>query len=114
MAEALELRRAALGPRHPAVAQSLVALAGLHHRQGRLAQAIAEARESHRILLDALPEDDFRQSSPQLQLGKLLTAAGRCDEALPLLERAAALRRQYLPDGHPSRRSAEAALAACA
>ncbi|MEM6794862.1 MAG: serine/threonine-protein kinase [Acidobacteriota bacterium] len=113
MQEALTLRRAAHGPNHPAVAQSLVAIAGLHHRMGRTADAIADARESLRILGEALPEDDYRQSSPQLQLGLLLTAAGRCDEAGPLLERAEALRRQYLPEEHPALRAVIDARRAC-
>ncbi len=113
MIESRTLLEAALGDQHPEVAQSLVALAGIHHRQGRTRQAIAEARQSHQILQAALPADDYRQSSPVLQLGLLLTDDGRCDEARSFLDQAVALRRKVLPEGHPALAAAVAARLAC-
>ena len=112
--EALKIRRQAHGSKHPSVAQSLVALAALHHRQGRMERALEEARESLRILqASALPPEDYRHSSPQLQIGLVLADTGRCEEALPHLERALELRRKYLPEGHPGLSSAIGAQDRC-
>ncbi|MCP3958131.1 MAG: serine/threonine protein kinase [bacterium] len=111
--DSLAIRREAHGEGHPSVAQSLVALAALHHRQGRMDRALEEARESFRILDAALPPEDYRRSSPQLQIGLLLADTGRCDEALPFIEQVLALRRKYLPEGHPALSSAVAAQDRC-
>ena len=111
--DSLARRRRTLGEQHPAVGQSLVALASLHHRLGRREEALREARESFRILDASLPEGDYWRTSPMVQIGLLLSEEGRCLEALPFLEDAIALRRSFVPEGHPALAQALAAVARC-
>lgn len=98
--QALEIRRRSLGETHPLVAQSLVSLAALHQRLGQMELAFQETRQSLQILATALPPGDFRNSYPQLQMGLLLSEAGRCAEAIPYFDQALESKRTVYPEGH--------------
>lgn len=96
---ALELRRDALGPRHPDVARSLGLLGWILHEGGRSEEAEARLREALEVWRrsDADPEAWSRALN---DLGVIREAAGDYDEAEALYGEALALRRASVGEGH--------------
>ena len=100
-AEALRLRRAALGPDHPDTLMSMNNLANFDRELGRYAEAIAlqsEAMEKQRERLGSEHPDTLLSMS---NLALAYQDAGRVSEAIPLLEETFRRRRDKLGPDHP-------------
>ena len=87
--ELLAVREQALGPNDPAVVNALCDVAELQRRLG-------QPRESERLLTRALAAEETRGASPRLgqvafQLAQALLERGAAQDALPHLQRAAAM-----------------------
>jgi len=89
---ALEVRRARLGPSHPDVIESLVALSLLRADQARYAEAETLAREALALEGRALPRDHPALAAARAALGHALVERGAYAEAVRVLAEAAALR----------------------
>ena len=87
----LELRRSGLGPDHPDVAESLVALGVLRLDQALLDEAEAYAVEARDHARRTLPEEHPVIAGATLALGRVLQSRGDYVEAIDLLEEAARL-----------------------
>ncbi len=99
---ALEIYEAVSGGQHPDVATSLTTIADLHWRQGRSELALREARRSLEILESSDGDQTMLISSPLLVIGRVLSDRRRCADALRVLDRALAIRLEYLPEDHPN------------
>jgi len=100
--DALNIRKAELGERHPDTATSLNNLAGLYESQGRY-------QEAEPLLLDALniTKAELGERHPSTatslnNLAELYRAQGRYQEAEPLLLDALNIRKAELGERHPS------------
>ncbi len=100
--QVMEIRRAALGERHPDYASSLNNLAALYDAMGRHADAEPLLKESTEIRRAALGErhPDYAQSLNNL--AQLYRAMGRHADAEPLCKQASAIWREALGERHPS------------
>ncbi len=98
---AMEIRRTALGERHPDFAESLNDLAVLYYATGRHAEAEPLYKQALRVYCTTLGEGhpDFAESLNNL--GILYEVMGRHAEAEPLLERAMDIRRTARGEHHP-------------
>jgi eukaryotic-like serine/threonine-protein kinase len=83
--EALEIRRDRFGDGHPSVASLLMIVALLHRDRGSLAEALDAAREAVEIRGGWLGEAHPDYGNALHTLGAILAAAGRPDEAEPVL-----------------------------
>jgi serine/threonine-protein kinase len=99
--EALAIENA-LGRRELQYARVVNNLASLDEERGDLDAAIAGYRESL-ALREALGADALQTARARANLARALLDAGRIDEARPLIESAAAVRRERLPPEHPDR-----------
>lgn len=99
--EALALRRAELGPDHPAVAETLQELAALDDRAFRYDRAEDLLRRSLAIRRNACGTGDPRVADTLDGLASLLARQGRLDEAELLAEEALARRRELAGNEHP-------------
>nr|WP_316639888.1 serine/threonine-protein kinase [uncultured Roseateles sp.] len=108
--EALALTEQLLGRR---TLSSAVQINNLATALDDLGDPAAESRyrESLAIRQDLVKPDDLSLARAQHNLGRWLLRAGRLDEARPLLEQAAALRRAKLPAAGNDRIDAELSLA---
>ncbi len=98
-ARALEAIRGSLGPDHPYVLRTHMALAkAVAEREP--ARGEAAFRESVELYRRLLPADSYRQSAPLLRLGRLLLDRGDARAAEPILRSAADSCRRGLPAGH--------------
>jgi len=86
-----------------------LSLGNLHWSQGKVGPAEDLFRRCLAVQEKTLSPEDFRLSFALLPLGRLLSAAGRSREGLPLLERALVLR-QGLAENHRLRAEAEGEL----
>jgi serine/threonine protein kinase/Tfp pilus assembly protein PilF len=98
---ALHLRRNALPPDHPDVAQSMNQLATLLQELGEHPESEWLFREALRIRVKVLPGDHPDIATSTNNLATLLRAAGKMDEVPLLFEQALAIRRKSLPLNHP-------------
>ena len=87
----LALRRAHLGPGHPATAEALVALGDLRRDQAAFDDAERLTRAGLARLRAALPPDHPRVAEAVTGLGRVLTARGEYDAALSVLDEAVRL-----------------------
>ena len=87
----LALRRAHLGPGHPATAEALVALGDLRRDQAEYDDAERLTRAGLARLRAALPPDHPRVAEAVTGLGRVLTARGEYDAALGVLDEAVRL-----------------------
>ena len=98
---ALAIRERALGPDHPATAQSLNNLALLYRDQGRLAEAEPLWQRALAIFEQALGPEHPLTALSLNNLAALYHDQGRPDEAEPLYRRALAIRERALGPDHP-------------
>ncbi len=91
--QALEQRRARLGPRHPDVARSLVALGLLRSSQARYDEAERLAREGLEQTRSRKPPDARSLGQALAALGHVLEGRGRYDEAVVVLGEAIEVQR---------------------
>jgi CHAT domain-containing protein/tetratricopeptide (TPR) repeat protein len=98
---ALDLRRAALGERHPDIAQSLISLAAVRYKKGDYQASEPLTREALEILRSALGEAHPQLAVGLSSLGELYRAMGRYGEAEPFLRQALEIRRVALGPTHP-------------
>jgi serine/threonine-protein kinase len=94
---ALERRRSLLGPDHPDVATSLVALAQLRDAQAEYEEAERLVRQGLAIYRGSLAPDHPTAARATTVLGRVLENRGRYAEAIPVLEEA--VRLQSAPGG---------------
>lgn len=85
-------RRRALGPGHPQVAESLLNLASVVHRQSSFGRARTLALEALRILEPAFPDGHPLVAIALMTLGRAQLGEGAGGEALASFDRALALR----------------------
>jgi serine/threonine-protein kinase len=88
LSAALTRRRALLGPTHPDVARSLVALGKLRTRQSRYDEAEPLIREGLAIDQRRLPAGHPALAAAMAALGQVLQERGRYNEAVPVIESA--------------------------
>jgi eukaryotic-like serine/threonine-protein kinase len=84
---ALELRRTALGTKHPETVRQINQLALLHWRQGRLNEAEPLTREAYDVGLQLFGPNHPDVLAYEMNLANLLRARGRFAEAEPLYGR---------------------------
>ena len=99
--QAMEIRRTALGERHPDYATSLNNLAGLYRAMGRHAEAEPLYRAGEEIRRAALGERHPDYAASLNNLAGLYDAMGRHAEAEPLYQQAMEIRRTALGERHP-------------
>ena len=87
----LERRKSLFGPGRPEVGESMVALGLLRVEQARLDEAETLVRQGLERIAHASPRDDAARAKATAALGKVLTARGSYDKAIPLLEEAVRL-----------------------
>jgi tetratricopeptide (TPR) repeat protein len=114
-AEALEVLLPVHGEAHESVAKCATLRGASLGELGRTAEAEEHLRLALRVNEGALPPGHPGIAASQIQLGILLTKAGRAGEgeAEPLLRAALETRRNALPAGHWTIASAESALGGC-
>jgi tetratricopeptide (TPR) repeat protein len=96
---ALEIRRTALGPAHPDLADSLDELGELARERTRYEEAVTHHRAALAIRRAALAPDDPALAESLSNLALALRERGQYDEAEPLVREALAIRRARLgPD----------------
>jgi len=88
LAAALASRRALLGPDHPDVARSLVALGTLRRKQARLEDSERLIREGLDLARRRLPPGHPTIANATAALGQVLVDRGRYDQAIPVIEEA--------------------------
>ncbi|MEI2781231.1 MAG: tetratricopeptide repeat protein [Candidatus Competibacter sp.] len=98
---ALAIRERALGPDHPATAQSLNNLAELYRKRGRLAEAEPLFERALAIREQALGPAHPDTAESLNNLAALYRDQGRLAEAEPLLQRALAIFEKALGPDHP-------------
>ena len=99
--KAMEIRRTALGERHPDYATSLNNLAGLYDAMGRHAEAEPLYKQAMEIRRTALGERHPDYATSLNNLAVLYYAMGRHAEAEPLYKQAMEIRRTALGERHP-------------
>lgn len=107
MRAVLDVQRTAVGHDHPETAATLLRLADVGLRSGRLDEAEPHARAALAVLEAAGPRSVLRAEARSV-LGGVLAAADRPDEAAPLLHDALA-ELQQMRAARPSQVAAAAA-----
>ena len=97
----MEIRRAALGERHPDYAASLNNLAALYRATGRHAEAEPLYLQAMELRRTALGERHPDYAASLNNLAVLYRAMGRHAEAEPLFRQAMEIRRTALGERHP-------------
>jgi serine/threonine protein kinase/tetratricopeptide (TPR) repeat protein len=92
--QALGARRAAFGPAHREVAESVAELASLHSQRGRYEEAAKEQREAVSILEKTSGPESEPVAEALTQLTNILFLKGEYDEAKRLAQRALETRRR--------------------
>src|SRR5262249_840763 len=100
--QALDIRRNKLGPDHPLVANSLVALGNMHLDLGDYAKAESEYNQARDIQQNKLGAEHPDVAQSQHQLGLLHQARGDHVGAEPPRRPALSVREPKLGVGHPS------------
>jgi non-specific serine/threonine protein kinase/serine/threonine-protein kinase len=98
---ALSLRRSTLGPRHPDVGRSLLALGTLYNSQGRYREAEPLQDQALQLLQAQLGSDDPDVAEAQTQLGLTRFLLGDAQAAERLYRAALAAREQEFGADHP-------------
>jgi serine/threonine protein kinase/tetratricopeptide (TPR) repeat protein len=98
---ALELRRLAFGPDHPAALSSMNNLAVAYERVGRLEEAISLQEEALNREKATLGPDHDDTLTSMVNLAVAYDSAGRTLEAIPLHEEAFKRRKSKLGPNHP-------------
>ena len=83
---ALDRRRAVLGPTHPDVAASLVALGDLRIDQAQLEDAERLIRQGVDLAKASLPPNDPAMIHSLAELGRVLEERGSYDRAIPIMQ----------------------------
>jgi serine/threonine protein kinase/tetratricopeptide (TPR) repeat protein len=83
---ALDRRRAVLGPTHPDVAASLVALGDLRVDQAQLEDAERLIRQGVDLAKSVLPPNDPAVIHSLAELGRVLEERGSYDKAIPIMQ----------------------------
>jgi non-specific serine/threonine protein kinase/serine/threonine-protein kinase len=96
LAEALDVRRQALGPDDPSLADPLQSIAMLDRQAGRSADAEGPLREAIRILRGST--DPLAKARPLMTLSSVESDRGNLEEAERLLLEVVAIREQHLGD----------------
>jgi len=99
--DALDLRRAALGPKHPEVAQSLNDLGVILHYRGEFEAAEARYREALRMRRQGLDAPHEGIASTLNNLGAVLHHQGSLDSAETYYRDALAMRQLLVADDDP-------------
>ncbi|HLG95120.1 MAG TPA: serine/threonine-protein kinase [Bryobacteraceae bacterium] len=94
---ALSERKSLLGPQHPEVAESLIALGLLRVDQAKLDEAERLVREGLERTERMRPRDEAAIAKATTALGKVLEARGAYDRAIPMLDRAVQLQSRIAP-----------------
>ena len=97
---ALEMSRAALGPEHPVLADSLNNLGVLHRALGNLERSEPLLRESLAMRRRVLGNEDQDVAVTLVELGRALVDTGRSNDAEPLFREALEIRRKVFGDEH--------------
>ncbi len=98
--EALQIREALFGPRHPATARTLTNLGTTRWRQGQLAEAEALLRRAVEARATVLGPNSLDLAKSTNNLGSVLYTQGRVDEALVQFTRTLEIRRAALDESH--------------
>jgi eukaryotic-like serine/threonine-protein kinase len=99
--EALEIRRGALPPDHPDIAESLNGLAALFGQTGRLAEAEALFEEALAIREKAFEPNDLKIAMSLSNLANMYTDRGANEEAEKLYLRSVAIAREHADEATP-------------
>src|SRR5262249_48641469 len=89
--KALAVTRNALGPNHPAIIPISDSLGSLYYRQHRYQEAEIEIKRWISVSEANLPSQRGNLAHGLNNLAQLYKAQGKCDEAIPLFERALAI-----------------------
>ena len=100
-AQALRIKRAALGDDHLGVASTRNNMGNVYDSQGRYAEALEAYEESLRIKRAALGDDHPDVASTHNNMGNVYQSQGRYAEALEAYEEALRIYRAKLGDDHP-------------
>ncbi len=111
MQRSLQLRRAAYGPRHPDVAESLSHLAGLYAEERHFEPALPLYREALSIRREVFGPDHPRTAHAMGGLAVALRNMNKPDSALTLARRVLTIYRRHRDRTHPDVLNAEHALA---
>jgi serine/threonine protein kinase/tetratricopeptide (TPR) repeat protein len=98
---ALEVRRQALAPDDPLIAQSMFSLGELRYTTGSYAEAEKLFRGALDIQMKKLGEETYEVSNSLNDLAMTLNSLGRYDEAEPLYRQALAIRQKLFGKEHP-------------
>jgi serine/threonine-protein kinase len=109
--EAIAVWTRSLGPQHPRIGAGYYNLALASEQQGRLAEAVDAMRRGHEIDRSAYPADHPYVADSALELGRLLVACERWDEARSYLDHAAAVVTERRGADDPDARRARELLA---
>jgi serine/threonine-protein kinase len=101
LVRSLELRRAALGPGHPLVGETLLRLADVDHTAGDLDRAEGEYLEALELLREGYGEDGAETLRAESYLARLRYDRGDTDRAEAGLRRALDGQRRALGEDHP-------------
>jgi len=99
--KALEVRRQALSPDDPLIAESLNSLGAIRYTMGNFAEAEKLFRGALDIRRKKLGEENYEVSTSLNDLAMTLNSLGRYDEAEPLYRQALAIRQKLFPKEHP-------------
>jgi tetratricopeptide (TPR) repeat protein len=99
--EALQVRRAALGDRHPGTLASINNMGMLLQKMGKLEEARPLYEEALQACRETLGNRHPRTLISISNMGGLLQGMGKLEEAKPLYQEAVQARRETLGDRHP-------------
>lgn len=114
--QALALDRKLLGDKHPQIALDLANIAQARDAQRNREGAIEDYRRALSILVNQVPDTDFRIRFVRMNLGEDLVLAGTSEdlrEAEPMLRKALAANNKTLPKGAWDTAEAESLLGGC-
>jgi tetratricopeptide (TPR) repeat protein/CHAT domain-containing protein len=99
--DVLEIRRKALGEKHPSTAESLNNLAGLYLSRGDFAKAEPLYQQALAIERQVFGENHPNTAMILLNLAGLYRLMGEYAKAEPLIRQTLAIRKKVLGEGHP-------------
>jgi tetratricopeptide (TPR) repeat protein len=108
--KALQCKQAKRGRAHPETAATVNNLAILFKRIGEYSQAELLFKEAAAVFRSHRASCEPFLANAEDELGGMLVALGRCEEAVPLLQDALQIRTRTFPTGHPARLTTQAQL----